>query len=405
VSAVSGRVLVVDDSRTVRRAAERALTEAGYEVVLAADGREGLEQSQKARPDLVLVDLAMPHMDGVEFCGALRAVDNLRDLPIVLMSARSELFDDAVMQKTGAMDAISKPFSPEALLAVTAHALRRLTLGRRTSAPGTLGASESDSDGDTEGTEPERLNYPPPDRGPTSLSGRIEDVPLGELLQLLQFQRQTGVLDIERGRRIVGIGLREGLVDIAVGKNGEPEYLLGRYLIEEELIEADELEALTRQRESPRLLGAQLVKLGYITQEDLHRALVRQTSELVYEVLRWKSGVYRYYRFARLPQVSEERLGLPIATILLEGLRRVDEWRLVEEQIQGFDQILVPRHEAIGSVSRDDMSREERTVLAAIDGKRTIRELVEHTRMSSFDVCKILFQLLTSGLVRPMTGA
>ncbi|MFW5921653.1 MAG: DUF4388 domain-containing protein, partial [Polyangiales bacterium] len=241
----------------------------------------------------------------------------------------------------------------------------------------------------------------PGQRGETAFEGKVHHVGLGEVLQLLQHQGQTGVLEVEGPSQTVVLCLREGLVDIALGRGGKREFLLGRYLLEEGLVEREDLDRLLARRGgSRRLLGAQLVKLGYMTSEDLHRALVRQTSELVYEALRWTEGRYRFERFAQRPEANEAQLGLPIASILMEGLRRVDEWRLIEEQITSFDQVLAPDAEAIAMAGTDRMSREERVVLAAVDGERTVRQIVEHTGMSSFDVCKVLFQLVTSRLVR-----
>ena len=127
---MSPRVLVVDDSTTVRRVVERTLSRAGYDVVLAVDGQDGLEEAQRQPPDLVLVDFVMPRMNGFQMAMALRSVANLRHVPIVLMSARAEKIAGQFMSQTGAVDAISKPFSPEALLAVTAHALERPQLAQ-----------------------------------------------------------------------------------------------------------------------------------------------------------------------------------------------------------------------------------------------------------------------------------
>ncbi|MCZ7683931.1 MAG: response regulator [Sandaracinaceae bacterium] len=122
---MSQRVLVVDDSATVRRVVGRTLGQAGYEVSLAADGREALDRAQAQVPDLVLVDFVMPHMNGLRFVQAMRQVANLAHVPVVLMSAKADKIGDGFVAQTGALDAITKPFSPEALLAVTGHALSR----------------------------------------------------------------------------------------------------------------------------------------------------------------------------------------------------------------------------------------------------------------------------------------
>jgi hypothetical protein len=245
-------------------------------------------------------------------------------------------------------------------------------------------------------------------RGEAALEGRIEHVPLGEVLQMLQHLRQTGVLEVRRGHspgeeRTISICMSQGSIDLALGRAQDQEFLLGRYLLEEDLMEAEDLERLLASRTpGPRtLLGTRLVKLGYLSREDLQRALVRQTSELAYEALRWKQGVYRFVRFATRPEATQARLGLPIGSILMEGLRRVDEWRLIEEQIRSWDAVLRPDRDAIAGVDLERFSREERLVLEAVDGERSVRGIVEKVGMGSFEVAKILFQLLTSRLIRP----
>lgn len=484
---MGARILVVDDSRTVRRIVEGVLSQAGYEVALAEDGLEGVESARKRTPDLVLVDYVMPKMNGLEFCEALRAVANLRALPVVLMSAKADRIGEEFMRRVGAVDAITKPFPPEALLAVTANGLARSrdstraivklpSHADRTSRPSlppafgdedeldqivsdTLNGAPSPvlrSDGEI--TSPTDLDdvaaiSEAAQRGAEkiaraiapalasisldaglakklesslvsklgidalftlfrdlaaiapysdgSLEGRLDHVPLGEILQMLQLQAQTGVLELRHGARVVSIVLRQGHVDMALGEGSDRELLLGRYLLEQELIDRDALEGLLRGGKGERrLLGDQLVKLGYITEEELRDALIRQTSEYLYQVLRWKNGRFRFVRGATRPEAASAELSLPISAILMEGVRRVDEWRLIEEKIQSFDEVLEPALDAIAGMGEDTLSREERIVLDAVDGRRTIREVVEVTRMASFDACKILFQLLTTRLVR-----
>ncbi|HEY8429071.1 MAG TPA: DUF4388 domain-containing protein, partial [Sandaracinaceae bacterium] len=241
--------------------------------------------------------------------------------------------------------------------------------------------------------------------GELALEGRIEHVPLGDVLQMLTHQRQTGVLEIEkepaRTPRVVTVCLKNGAVQLALGRVEEVEFRLGRYLLREGLVDRDDLERILRHRGPARgLLGTHLVKLGYISAEELSKVLVAQTSELVYEALRWPRGRYRFVRFATRPEAVDAQLDLPVASILMEGLRRVDEWRLIEEQIGSFDDVPRRDEEALRNVDTSRMSADERRVLDAIDGSRTVREIVEHVRMGSFEVCKILFQLVTSRLVR-----
>lgn len=461
---MSQRILVVDDSATVRRVVGRTLTQAGYDVCLAVDGRDGLEKAQSLVPDLVLTDFVMPHMNGLRFVQGMRQIANLSAVPVVLMSAKADKIGDGFVAQTGAIDAITKPFSPEALLAVTGHALSRFAEPMRESVPpapvseverissipppssppppetspaalaaaaeaiaerlaGLLADPALDDPGEPKRAiaarfEPAELfafvnelaALVPGRDGEHALEGRLEHVSLGEILQLLTHQRQSGVLEIEkqpsRSRRSVTVCLKDGAVSLALGQVDESQFRFGRYLLREGLIDREDLERIVRnraQRSDGRvsgLLGTHLVKLGYISADELSKILVQQTSELIYEALRWRRGRFRFLRFATRPEAADARLGLPLASILMEGLRRVDEWRLIEEQIRSFDDVPRRDEEALAHVDPRRLSAEERRVLETVDGARTVREVVEHTRMASFDACKILFQLTTSRLVR-----
>ncbi|MBX3268881.1 MAG: response regulator [Sandaracinaceae bacterium] len=448
------RVLVVDDSATVRRVVRRTLTQAGFDVSAAADGREGLELAQREPPDIVLVDFVMPQMNGLKFVQAMRRIANLEHVPVVLMSAKADKIGDGFLAQTGALDAIGKPFSPEALLTVTEHALSRAndstvvsleSVERESIAPlsgelpvettATVRAEASariaarlaqlvasvtpDLDAAQLASALEARFEPPalfdeiealatlvPGRdGEVSLRGRTEHVPLGEVLQLLTQARQTGVLDVEkrgsRSGRAISVCLEEGKVQLAIGRVHEQEFRLGRYLLREGLVEREDLDRILANRTAQRgLLGMRLVKLGYISADDLHRALVQQTSELVYEALRWPRGDFRFVRFASRPEAHDANLALPVASILMEGLRRVDEWRLIEEQVGSFDAVPRRDEESLRSIDLDRLDADERRVLELVDAERTVRAIIDGSRLSSFDACKILFQMATSRLIR-----
>lgn len=422
------RVLVVDGSTTVRNVVRRTLETAGYRVAVADDGRSALEAAQQFVPDLILTEATLPGLDGEAFCKALRGISNLRDTPVVLMSAKADRIAEAFMESTGAIDAITKPFAPESLLAVTAHALDReaITSIDPFGDPKRLDAAQRQHQADRFAeTMGEALSHLYPNiegalratpvalrlslvkavsslipGGDASLRGRIPDVALGEVLQLLQSADGVLFVDDERGRQIE-ICLGGGRVDLVMARGTSPEFLLGRYLLTENLLDPADLDAhLERASKGRGRLGEQLVRLGYINREDLRSALARQSSELVYEALRWSKGRFAFVRFAQRPEANQAHLQLPVTSMLMEGLRRVDEWRLIEEQVRSFDAKPAVDPRALRDVDRDEMRGDERTVLDAIDGTRTIREIVELTRMGSFDVCKILYQLMSARIVR-----
>ncbi len=120
-------MLVVDDDRAVRDSLRRSLEFNGYEVVLAADGAEGLVAVGAQHPDVVVVDVMMPRLDGIETTRALRAAGN--DVPILVLTARDAVGDRVEGLDAGADDYLTKPFALEELVARLRALLRRVVPG------------------------------------------------------------------------------------------------------------------------------------------------------------------------------------------------------------------------------------------------------------------------------------
>lgn len=117
------RILVVDDDQSVRDSLRRSLSFNGYDVALAADGREALEHVTTTRPDAMVLDLLMPRVGGLETCRALRESGD--DLPILVLTARDAVADRVAGLDAGADDYLPKPFALEELLARLRALLRR----------------------------------------------------------------------------------------------------------------------------------------------------------------------------------------------------------------------------------------------------------------------------------------
>jgi len=147
---MSSRVLIVEDEPDIRELVVHHLKREGYQVSAAASGEEALRQVQAVPPDLVLLDLMMPAMDGLEVCRRLRQDPATAMLPIVMLTAKGDEVDRVLGLEIGADDYIVKPFSPKELLARVRAVLRRsrpapgaapLTLGALAIALGTHTAS------------------------------------------------------------------------------------------------------------------------------------------------------------------------------------------------------------------------------------------------------------------------
>jgi two-component system response regulator MprA len=122
------RILVVDDEPAVRESLERSLRFEGYDVSGARDGIEALDAVTKSRPDLLVLDLMMPRMDGLEACRRLRARGD--DLPVLMLTARDGLADRVNGLDVGADDYLVKPFALEELFARLRALSRRSSLAR-----------------------------------------------------------------------------------------------------------------------------------------------------------------------------------------------------------------------------------------------------------------------------------
>jgi len=118
-----GHILAVDDDDLIRRLVQFNLQRAGYRVTPARDGLEALEQIEQERPDLVLLDVNMPRLDGIELLRRLRADPGTATLPVVMLTAKAQDEDILEGKRSGADYYLTKPFSPTELLAVVQEVL------------------------------------------------------------------------------------------------------------------------------------------------------------------------------------------------------------------------------------------------------------------------------------------
>jgi DNA-binding response OmpR family regulator len=459
-------VLVIDDSPTITKVVQLVLTKAGYQVHTAADGEQGLTAVRERRPHLILLDFVMPRMNGYQFCRELTADAKLRDIPVVLMSAKGDQVGERFVKVMGIVDYITKPFSPEAITAVVQHTIGKyggpgvdeenpsLVTGEdlsatddadrshaKTAALGQIRREISDvvsariaalfqlaqssrDSSDHINTDAaaiaDTIKGALDDaalqkmigsvdlglfgEGMPGLRGDLRVVPLAEVLQLLDVQEQSGVLTVERSGARVDMYFRRGRVDQAIAEGVPDEFLLGRFVTDAEVMTRGDFESFLESRSmttGTKLLGQQLVKLGHLAETDLKACLTRQSSELIYEILRWRHGRFRFSAGMELPPpVIDAALGLDVEAVLMEGYRRVDEWHLIERAIDNFDVVFLRNEDSVAQMGRGRLTREELAVLELVNGKNTVKDIIRKSRMGSFEVSKMLYRLLSIKLVR-----
>lgn len=459
------QLLVIDDSPTVLKVVEVALTKAGFRVATATSGAAGLALARGTSPppSLILLDFLMPDMDGAACCQALAADRALAGVPVVLMVTKGDDLEEKLAKAPNVVDYITKPFSPEAIAGLVSHVIEK----RRSGGAGAAEKSPAVTDALSKPAAVEPSHGPNQralralreglaqrlesyrhqtdkwdfgelvrdafddvaleklldayaleieaakgtgggtgKEGP-ALSGDLGAVAISEVLSLLQEQTQTGCLRILRGEARVELYLRRGKIDFAGAGGVSEEFLLGRFAVEGGDLTPDTLTEVLDQRAhatiKPGLFGADLLARGLLTVAQLRQAMTRQTSELVYEALRWSEGKFFFHVLGEgdLPDLARDAaLEIPIDMLLLEGFRQVDEWRVIEREIDSFELVFVPNEAKIAEVARGKLTRDEIAVVEMVNGRNPVKDIIRELRMGSFDVSKILYRLLRTKLIR-----
>ena len=121
----SARILAVDDSATILEMIKAILTAGGYEVLTAADGAEALDVARSESPDLILLDVMLPKLDGYRVCRLLKFDQKYKSIPIIMLTAKTEEQAMATGIRTGANQYLTKPIEPERLLGAVAEELQK----------------------------------------------------------------------------------------------------------------------------------------------------------------------------------------------------------------------------------------------------------------------------------------
>jgi len=252
-----------------------------------------------------------------------------------------------------------------------------------------------------------------------ALEGTIKDFGLPDIFQLIGLQRKTGTLALNNGQESVTVAFESGMIVMADSSGKRLEDRLGNVLVKQGKLSRERLdEALATQRATLQRMGHILVTQNLITAEDLRVALQVQVSQIVYKVFRWRDGDYH---FAPADSVDYDRDNFsPMSTdfILMEGIRMVDEWPIIEKRIPSLDIVFravvdpalieVGGDEAPaeggkrGATSKIRLSAEEERVFRRVDGTRTVQAIVDATGLGEFEACRTLYDLLNRSIIAPV---
>ncbi|HEY8232019.1 MAG TPA: DUF4388 domain-containing protein [Vicinamibacteria bacterium] len=259
-----------------------------------------------------------------------------------------------------------------------------------------------------------------------ALQGTIKDFGLPDIFQLIGLQRKTGILTLsnDRDKETVTVTFENGMVVMADSSGRRLEDRLGNVLVKQGKLSRERLEeALGVQKQTLQRLGHILATSSAITTRDLRDALQVQIAQIVFRVFRWRDGRYLFNAADTVDFDRENFVPMSADFILMEGIRMVDEWPIIEKKITSFDMVFRPVVDPslieVGAGTGPDSSSssvdargasatgkirlgaEEERVFRKVDGVRTVQAIIDSTGSGEFEVCRTLFDFMNRNLIAP----
>lgn len=232
------------------------------------------------------------------------------------------------------------------------------------------------------------------------LQGDLSKIQLPDVLSFTAMIRQSGKLVVSQGALERTIHWKDG--EIAFASSSSTEHSLGQFLLRNGKITPEQYEE-SKRRVTPALRhGKVLVQMGAISPKDLWWGVKNQVLEIIYSLFAWKDGEFAFYDSAE--ELAQERIMLQINTssVIMEGIRRLDESARIREKIPSLDVVFTKVQGVNPDFRALDMNEIEIAVFNNIDGKLNVRELTGRSDLTEFEVTRILFQLITARLIEPV---
>ncbi|EAT14334.1 response regulator [Desulfuromonas acetoxidans] len=426
-------ILVVDDSPTVRRLVELVLTQNGYEVLSAEDGEKGLEMARQHLPSVVLVDFVMPKMNGHMFCKMLREDDNLKDVPVILISSKSEVVGHAFEASFGIVHYFTKPFEPEDLVAkireVSAEASGETVVEERVEPAAESASTQAGSPSGLSGSSEDidklldslndrfdkvvrryfQKDFPVLMKNVMSdtlketglikhqtliLSGDLTRMELPELLTFCANTRQSGRLSIFSNDTFAEIFIDNGKFVFATASQKGKHCFLTDLICQDNRFSCDTL-ALQRvveeARQNNQPIGRALVEKELISEEDLMYYLRQHAQDALNTAINTHSGNF-FLEKDDLPfNLEDISFRIPMYQVLLEGIRE----RFLRNEFTK-DELVVTRLPLCIEASQEGLlSEDEQSLTLLLDGTKTLGQVCEESTLDDEAVrkcCQVLYQ-------------
>ncbi len=387
------KVLVVEDDSGIASLVKEALEADGFEVSVEKDGDVALATLRARLPDLIVTDLLLPTLPGLDLLEKLRALPGGSGVPSVVMSGiyKSARHKKVARETPGVAAFLEKPFRVDELIAAarTAVGLDLPTPKRpTTSTPGRKpkrDAAES------------RLEVVAAIDGPR---GNLRHTRFPELLAQLYRTKANGGLLLRRGRIKKIVTLTDGAPTFV--KSNLVSECLGRVLVREKLIKEHECDRSLQLLPTAKgkLQGTLLVEMGALSPQNLRYGLQLQLEHKLFDVFSWPEGDYHFDPRAEAPTLGVT-LDLPLPMFIYEGVRKKLSDDVVAERLEAtLDAYVGPHAEALHHGPDLPLDDDERALLAFADGTRTVRDVLGHRALAPKAARQLAYAMLASEVLQ-----
>lgn len=231
-----------------------------------------------------------------------------------------------------------------------------------------------------------------------SLKGNIKNSSLVKLLVLLNRNRRTGTLSLSSAVFTKKIYLSEG--DVIFASSTYEDDRLGEMLLKAGKISVEQydksVEILKLSKDKRQ--GAILVELGYLTPKDLFWGVKYQVKEIIHSMFIIEEGEYEFLE-GELPTQEVITLRMSIGNLIYAGINKIVNWTRIRNEMPHMDSLLRMSNDPLSLFQDIELSQQDKKILSLIDGKRTIKEVIDSSWMGSFEALKVLYVLLSIGMV------
>lgn len=233
------------------------------------------------------------------------------------------------------------------------------------------------------------------------LQGSIENFTLVDIFQLVATGRKSGTLGIQREESIVMVYFEAGDVIYAYGPR--ETFHLGELLTERGRITPEQLQQaidVQDREQNAKRLGEILIDLGFLNQVDLETVVREQVEELLFSLLAWKTGSFKFYE-GQFPTSEEIMVKLSVENVILEGIRRLDEQHLIGESIPDLDCVYRLASSKSGRTRAVTLKASEWNVMALVNGHMSVNQICDNSSFGRHETLNRLAQLRLAGLIEP----